>query len=50
MLYLPSFWFHYIVSLDRTAQCNSRAGNSDSGAFEIAQCMRQSTTDTATGF
>ena len=26
LLYLPSYWFHYIVSLGRSVQCNSRAG------------------------
>jgi hypothetical protein len=26
VLYIPSFWFHYIVSLDNSIQCNSRSG------------------------
>jgi hypothetical protein len=50
LLYLPSFWFHYIVSLDKSVQCNSRAGDTDRGEFEIASCMRSHTTETAAGF
>jgi hypothetical protein len=26
VLYVPSFWFHYIVSLEYSIQCNSRSG------------------------
>jgi len=26
VLFLPSFWFHYIVSLQKSAQCNVRSG------------------------
>lgn len=26
ILYIPSFWFHYIVSLQKSAQCNVRSG------------------------
>lgn len=26
VLYIPSFWFHYIVSLEYSIQCNSRSG------------------------
>lgn len=26
VLYIPSYWFHYIVSLDYSIQCNSRSG------------------------
>jgi hypothetical protein len=25
-LYIPSFWFHYIISLQKSAQCNVRSG------------------------
>ena len=50
VLYLPSYWFHYIVSLDRTVQCNSRAGETERGEFDIASCMRSHTTKAATGF
>jgi len=26
VLYIPSHWFHYIVSLQKSAQCNVRSG------------------------
>lgn len=26
VLYIPSFWFHYIVSVQKSAQCNARSG------------------------
>ena len=26
IMYLPTFWFHYIVSLDLNFQCNTRSG------------------------
>ena len=26
LLYVPSYWFHYIVSLNQSAQCNTRSG------------------------
>lgn len=29
VLYIPSFWFHYIISLDYSIQCNSRSGVPD---------------------
>jgi len=38
VLYLPSFWFHYIVSLDRSMQCNSRSGQGTTGIDIIAKC------------
>ena len=25
-LYIPSFWFHYIISVQKSAQCNVRSG------------------------
>ena len=31
LLYLPSFWFHYIISQDASIQCNARSGNSPRG-------------------
>mmetsp|Transcript_52905 Transcript_52905/g.120583 ORF Transcript_52905/g.120583 Transcript_52905/m.120583 type:complete len:420 (+) Transcript_52905:245-1504(+) len=40
VLYLPSYWFHYIVSLDKTVQCNSRSGNDAGSSSLIEQCMR----------
>jgi len=39
VLYLPSNWFHYIVSQDATIQCNARSGISDVGKDAIAACM-----------
>ena len=31
VLYIPSHWFHYIVSLQKSAQCNVRAGIDEDG-------------------
>ena len=28
ILYIPSYWFHYIISLQKSAQCNVRSGAS----------------------
>lgn len=41
VLYIPSYWFHYIVSLDYSIQCNSRSGTPKSliGKQEIEQCF-----------
>lgn len=41
VLYLPSFWFHYIVSLEYSVQCNSRSGLplDGQGESEIEDCM-----------
>ena len=41
VLYIPSFWFHYIVSLDYSIQCNSRSGFPEllNGKKEIEKCM-----------
>lgn len=33
VLYIPSHWFHYIVSLQKSAQCNVRSGR-DTGSTE----------------
>ena len=38
MMYLPSFWFHYIISQDASIQCNARSGESNAGKRDIAQC------------
>lgn len=42
VLYLPSFWFHYIVSLDYSVQCNARSGMSPFASSNkvIDKCMR----------
>ncbi|KAL7531345.1 hypothetical protein ACHAWF_003728 [Thalassiosira exigua] len=31
VLYIPSHWFHYIVSLQKSAQCNTRSGIHEEG-------------------
>jgi len=31
VLYIPSHWFHYIISLQMSAQCNTRSGQVDRG-------------------
>jgi len=31
VLYIPSHWFHYIVSLQKSAQCNTRSGRDIEG-------------------
>ena len=42
MLYIPSYWFHYIVSLSYSAQCNARSGTPprDEGLDDIARCIK----------
>jgi hypothetical protein len=41
VLYIPSFWIHYIISLDTSIQCNSRSGFPPSmiGKDFIDDCM-----------
>ena len=31
VLYIPSHWFHYIISLQKSAQCNTRSGRDKYG-------------------
>jgi len=38
VLYIPSFWFHYIVSQDGSIQCNTRSGTSLRGKKHIQDC------------
>lgn len=38
VLYVPSFWFHYIISQDASIQCNTRSGESLEGKQDIEQC------------
>ena len=38
MLYLPTFWFHFIVSLNINYQCNSRSGDSLDYEHFISRC------------
>lgn len=37
-LYLPTSWFHFIVSLNRNYQCNARSGTTYEHADVIADC------------
>jgi hypothetical protein len=41
MLYIPSYWLHYIISLRYNIQCNSRSGFpvNHQGQAEIEQCL-----------
>jgi hypothetical protein len=34
ILYIPSHWFHYIVGLQKSAQCNVRSGRELYGSPE----------------
>lgn len=38
MLYVPSFWLHYVISLDVSIQCNSRSGQPLVDAPDIRGC------------
>lgn len=38
MLYLPTYYLHYIVSLDRNYQCNSRSGRDDRQTRVVNRC------------
>jgi hypothetical protein len=29
ILFIPSYWFHYIISIQKSAQCNVRSGDED---------------------
>jgi hypothetical protein len=44
ILYIPSFWFHYIISLNYSIQCNSRSGSPKGkvGWDHIAACFEKS--------
>lgn len=35
VLYIPSHWFHYIISVQKSAQCNVRSGIDESGTEEF---------------
>ena len=41
VLYIPSYWFHYIVSLKYSIQCNSRSGSppNGEGQADIESCV-----------
>jgi ribosomal protein L16 Arg81 hydroxylase len=38
VLYLPTNWFHFIVSLELNMQCNTRSGGEDMNREEITNC------------
>jgi hypothetical protein len=38
VLYLPSYWFHYIISLTTNMQCNTRSGRDDRDDQIMADC------------
>lgn len=38
MLYVPAYWFHYIVSLNVNWQCNSRSGRSVMYRKDVSKC------------
>eukprot|EP00042_Codosiga_hollandica_P042167 m.383977 g.383977 ORF g.383977 m.383977 type:complete len:758 (+) comp56262_c1_seq1:166-2439(+) len=38
VLYLPSYWFHYPISLGLSIQCNTRSGTSIRGRHAIKAC------------
>eukprot|EP01041_Mallomonas_annulata_P005106 gene5106-10219_t len=40
ILFIPSFWFHYIVSLETTIQCNAHSPYSNIGKAEIEKCYK----------
>ena len=41
ILYIPSYWIHYITSLKYSIQCNTRSGSppNHDGEAEIGRCM-----------
>ena len=38
VLYLPTFWFHYIISLGINYQCNGRSGSTNENLHHIHAC------------
>ena len=38
VLYLPTYWFHYIISLEMNFQCNTRSGISSEYRRFIKDC------------
>jgi len=38
VLYLPTYWFHHIISLDFNWQCNARSGDTDHYTRDISKC------------
>ena len=40
VLYIPSNWIHYIISLGTNYQCNTRSGVDNKGKTLVEQCVR----------
>jgi len=38
VLYVPSFWIHFIANLDINAQCNVRGAKARVGKDEVVAC------------
>lgn len=38
VLYIPSYWFHYIISTGVSFQCNTRSGNAFRGRDDLEAC------------
>lgn len=38
VLYIPSYWFHYIISQDASVQCNARSGASPKNFEAMVEC------------
>ena len=38
VLYIPHYWFHYIMSLGTNYQCNARSGHNNIGADKLKKC------------
>lgn len=38
VLYVPTSWFHYIVSLNVNYQCNTRSGKEDTYTMDLRKC------------
>ena len=38
VLYIPSYWFHYIISTGVSFQCNTRSGNAVRGRDDLFKC------------
>ena len=38
MMYIPPYWFHYIISQDATISCNSRSGTTTINKHHIENC------------
>jgi hypothetical protein len=40
VLYIPAYWFHFVISMEYSFQCNSRSGAPEmkQGVADIAAC------------